>query len=34
MEKFHDQNVKKAANINEFELFRLEQLAEKKKKIK
>ena len=33
MEKFHEQNVKKEININEFERFRLEQLAEKKKKI-
>ena len=32
MEKFHGQNVKNAANIDEFELFRLEQLAEKKRK--
>ena len=32
MEKFHEQNVKKEFNINEFERFRLEQLAEKKRK--
>jgi hypothetical protein len=32
MEKFHEQNVKKEININEFERFRLEQLAEKKRK--
>jgi hypothetical protein len=32
MEKFHEQNVKKEVNINEFERFRLEQLAEKKRK--
>ena len=32
MEKFHGQDVKNAAYINEFELFRLEQLAEKKRK--
>jgi len=32
MEKFHEQNIKKEININEFERFRLEQLAEKKRK--
>lgn len=32
MEKFHEQNIKKEFNINEFERFRLEQLAEKKRK--
>ena len=32
MEKFHEQNFKKEFNINEFERFRLEQLAEKKRK--